>query len=107
MFSHDCSAGAALSLPPTKGGSAVFSVIVTPAEKAAVAPIEVSCVCPPLCTYAELQPLPLAEGTVAWQGEGGQLVNVPGWMLGATLFRGPVAALPAGSVCSVRAAAPS
>jgi len=51
--------------------------------------------------------VPLVEGTIAWQGDNDPLVNVPGWMLGATLFRGARTGPPAGSFFSVRAAAPS
>merc|ERR1719408_360585 len=34
MFGHDCSAGAAVTLPATKGNAAVFSVVVTPVAAA-------------------------------------------------------------------------
>jgi len=111
MFGHDCSAGSAVTLPPTQGNACVFSVVVTPASAATVAPIEVSCrsASEGSTSHAagRLEPVPLAEGTIARQGHHDQLLNVPGWMLGATLFRGPHSGPPKGSVFSVRAAAPS
>jgi len=115
MFSRDCSAGAALTLPATKGdaqpNAATFSVVVVPAVGAVVAPCEVSCVSSRVsdCSQAstQLEPVPLAEGTVAWLDEAHVLVNVPAWMVGATLFRGPHRGPVPGSVFTVRAAAPS
>lgn len=109
MFGHDCSAGAAVTLPPTQSNAAVFSVVVTPVAVAVVAPVEVSCVSTraTASSFGRLEPVPLSENTIAWHGEADPLVNVPGWMLGATLFRGPRVGLVGGSVFSVRAAAPS
>lgn len=115
MFSRDCAAGAALTLPATRGdaqaNAATFSVVVVPASGAAVAAVEVSVVSSRVsdCSQAStpLEPVPLAEGTVGWLDEAHVLVNVPGWMVGATLFRGPHRGPVAGSTFTVRAAAPS
>jgi len=111
MFSLTCSAGAAVSLPATQGNAAVFSVVVCPAAATTVAPAEVSCVNTraqdPSRSFVKLEPAPLSQGTVVSQSGAERFQNVPGWMLGATLFRAPTAGPSSGTVFSVRASAPS
>jgi len=106
-----CTAGAEVTLPPTEGDATVFSVIVVPAADAVVAAIEVSCTSARspdgLPASTRLEPVPLSNGTVAWHDAAHQFMNVPGWMLGATLFRGPHRGPTGGSALTVRAAAPS
>jgi len=56
---------------------------------------------------SELELRPLTEGAVGWLDEGHRLVQVPEWMLGATLIRGVFGGPSAGTVVAVRPAAPS
>lgn len=112
MFHHDCCAGAAVTLPATQGTTAVFSVVVVPVAGAIVSPVEVSCTSTRVAgdavrSLSRLDPVPLTEGCLAWNDAGHRFVNVPGWMVGATLFRSPHRGPPAGSTFAVRPAASS
>lgn len=111
-FSRDCAAGAALSLPPTKGPHTVFSVVVVPLAGVPVAPVEASCCGPAgVPRLQQLELAPLAEGAAAWDRDGHRLTKVPEWMLGATYLRTGAAwgesGPPVGTCFSVRAAHPS
>jgi len=107
MFGRDCNAGCALVLPPTRTASTVLSVVVVPVAGALVAPVEVSCSAPGGAALPLLDPVLLAEGSLAWNDSDQRLREVPAWMLGATLFRGAQAGPPAGAVLTIRPASPS
>eukprot|EP00747_Dinoflagellata_sp_TGD_P024989 gnl/TRDRNA2_/TRDRNA2_130936_c0_seq2.p1 gnl/TRDRNA2_/TRDRNA2_130936_c0~~gnl/TRDRNA2_/TRDRNA2_130936_c0_seq2.p1 ORF type:complete len:740 (+),score=121.07 gnl/TRDRNA2_/TRDRNA2_130936_c0_seq2:68-2287(+) len=131
MYSRDCAAGRALTLPATRGSSAVISIVVVPAVGTSVAPVEVSCglirgglkpgaVEEPdaeteakfnnllVKKVASLDIVPMVEGTpCCCEGEGKRLSKVPLWMVGAALVRFPHSGAPAEVACSIRPAAPS
>jgi len=107
MYSRDCAAGHLLVLPSTRGAGTVFSVIVVPTMSSLFAPVEVSALTSEGASASLLELVPLAEGKDAWNDDHRKLLKVPEWMRGATLARGSHAGPAAGSVVSVRAAAPS
>eukprot|EP00927_Polykrikos_kofoidii_P028550 TRINITY_DN24907_c3_g1_i1.p1 TRINITY_DN24907_c3_g1~~TRINITY_DN24907_c3_g1_i1.p1 ORF type:complete len:683 (-),score=99.33 TRINITY_DN24907_c3_g1_i1:166-2214(-) len=124
MFSRDCIAGGALTLPPTRGSGTVFSIFVVPNENALIAPVEVSCatlgtdsasaadageparleaVAPPWLSL-----VPMAEGVPLWHDANDRkLSKVPEWMCGSTLVRCSSSGPPATAILTVRVAAPS
>mmetsp|Transcript_63461 Transcript_63461/g.127268 ORF Transcript_63461/g.127268 Transcript_63461/m.127268 type:complete len:419 (+) Transcript_63461:2-1258(+) len=111
-YSHDCAAGTALALPPTRGSAAMFSVVVVQAASTPVAPVEISCGCGrPLTVDSPatiMDMVPLTDGVAGWHDDQTKrLTKIPEWMVGATLVRVPYSGPPVGSVIAVRPVAPS
>lgn len=107
MYSRPCGAGCGLCLPPTRGAQATLCVVVVPDAAPPVATLEVSATVPGGPRVEALDFATLEEGVAAWRDEGHRLAQVPDWMKGATLVRGPQSGPPAGALFSVRSAAPA